>query len=137
MSGRGRRRSHVCPLPPASAAAPHPFCRPGRGGPGGARGEVGRGAAAYTRPGPPAPRGGRRSGREALPRIESGRGGPAMGGGAPGEPRWPGGAAPAAGEGIVDECAGGSSRPSEMKGSLRKASRSLAPFNNRAAAGCV
>lgn len=58
-----------------------------------------------------------------------------MGGGAPEEPRWPGGAAPAAGEGIVDECAGGSSRPSEMKGSLRKASRSLAPFNNRAALG--
>lgn len=31
---------------------------------GGARGEVGGGAAAHTRPGPPAPRGGRRSGGE-------------------------------------------------------------------------
>lgn len=89
------------------------------------------------RPGPPAPRGGRRSGGEALPRIESGRGAPAMGGGAPGEPRGPGGAAPSPEDRIVDGCARGSSRPSEMKGSLRKASQSLAPFNNRAGAGCV
>lgn len=65
-------------------------------------------------------------GREALPRIHSGRGAPAMGGGAPG------------GLGrIGDGGARSSSRPSGLNGGLRKTSRSLAPFNKRAGAGCV
>lgn len=76
---------------------------------------VGRGGKLAA--GPPLTRGpgrprlvaaGEARGGEALPRIESGRGAPAMGGGAPGEPRGPGGAAPAPEEGSVDGCARGS-----------------------------